>query len=41
MGANSYIHKPVDFDKFTQAVGQLGLYWLLLNELPPQKGTPK
>jgi len=34
LGVNSYIIKPVDFPQFTEAVRQLGLYWMLLNQLP-------
>jgi two-component system response regulator len=37
-GANSYIRKPVDFDQFTEATRQLGLYWLVLNEPAPKEG---
>jgi two-component system response regulator len=37
LGANSYIRKPVDFLQFNEAVRNLGLYWLLLNESPPKE----
>lgn len=39
LGVNSYIVKPVEFDNFFQAVSELGLYWLLLNQVPQQGGS--
>ena len=35
LGANSYVCKPVEFDRFTEAVSQLGLYWALINQALP------
>jgi two-component system response regulator len=37
LGANSYIRKPVDVSEFRAAVGQLGMYWMVLNETPEQQ----
>jgi two-component system response regulator len=38
LGVNSYVRKPVDFNEFVEAVRQVGLYWLVLNEPPPEAG---
>jgi two-component system response regulator len=39
-GANAYVRKPVDFAQFTEAVRALGLFWLVLNEVPGQRTMP-
>jgi CheY-like chemotaxis protein len=40
LGANAYVVKPVDFDEFISAVSQLGVFWALVNE-PPPEGAPQ
>jgi two-component system, response regulator len=39
LGVNSYIRKPIDFEQFAQAIQQLNLYWLVLNEIPPKASS--
>jgi two-component system, response regulator len=40
LGANAYVRKPVDFGEFTEATRQLGVFWLLLNQPPPNVPEP-
>ena len=37
LGANSYVRKPVDFNEFLEAVKVLGIYWLMMNQSPPER----
>ena len=40
LGANSYVRKPVDFAEFIEAVKVLGIYWLMMNQVPPERPSP-
>jgi len=40
LGANSYVRKPVDFAEFVEAVKVLGIYWLMMNQSPPERTAP-
>ena len=37
LGANAYVVKPVDFNEFVDSVKNIGIFWALVNEIPPQK----
>lgn len=39
LGANSYVRKPVDFSEFLEAAKMLGIYWLMMNQSPPERGV--
>ncbi len=41
LGANSYVVKPVDFDQFSETVGNVGMYWMLVNQPPPEPPAPQ
>jgi two-component system response regulator len=40
LGANSYVRKPVDFAEFLEAAKVLGIYWLMINQIPPERASP-
>jgi len=40
LGANSYVRKPVDFAEFIEAAKVLGIYWLMINQVPPERSNP-
>jgi CheY-like chemotaxis protein len=41
LGVNAYVVKPVDFEKFVETVKQLGLFWVVVNQPPPRRGTTR
>jgi two-component system response regulator len=41
MGVNSYIQKPVELAKFQETMRQLGMYWLMVNHMPPRPALAK
>jgi two-component system response regulator len=41
LGASAYVQKPVDFEQFRRVIGQIGIFWLVLNESPPPEVFPQ
>jgi DNA-binding response OmpR family regulator len=39
LGVNAYVVKPVDFQEFIDAVKQIGIFWAIINEVPPERGS--